>query len=185
MVEDLALFVGGLFLWTFLEYLIHGWLSHTFRTFAMPLHAVHHRDAHAVFAVRAWLPIALIWTAIALLFRWTPWVILLTGVSAGFAGYEAVHYRIHFRRPHGQLENYLRSRHLVHHEYYPNRCFGVTSALWDLVFGTEPMGPAMTARCESMRSRAPLTGRTNLYKLKDLVAPFPLIAHLARHFRTQ
>src|SRR5215469_7487400 len=140
MVEDIALFVAGVFVWTFLEYLIHGWLSHTFRTFAMPLHAVHHRDAHAVFAVRAWLPIALIWTAMALLFGWTPGVILFAGAAAGFAGYEAVHYRLHFRHPLGRLENYLRSRHLVHHEYYPDRCFGVTSALWDLVFGTEPMG---------------------------------------------
>jgi 4-hydroxysphinganine ceramide fatty acyl 2-hydroxylase len=185
MVEDLALFVGGVFLWTFLEYLIHGWLSHTFPTFAMPLHAVHHRDPHAVFAVHAWFPIALTWTSIALLFGWTPGVILLTGVAAGFAGYEAVHYRIHFRRPHGQLENYLRSRHLVHHEYYPNRCFGVTSALWDLAFGTEPVGPAMAVLYESMRSRPPLGGRTNLYKLKDSVAPFRLIRHLARPPGTQ
>jgi sterol desaturase/sphingolipid hydroxylase (fatty acid hydroxylase superfamily) len=180
MVETLALFVGGVFLWTFLEYLIHGWLSHTFRTFVMPLHAVHHRDAYAVFAVRAWLPIALIWTAMALLFGWTSGVILLSGAVAGFAGYEAVHYRIHFRRPWGRLEDYLRSRHLVHHEYYPDRCFGVTSALWDLVFGTEPMGPAMAARCESMRSRPPLNGCINLYELKDSIMFFRLSRRLAR-----
>ena len=167
MVESLALFVGGVFVWTFLEYLIHGWLSHTFHTFAMPLHAVHHRDAHAVFAVHAWLPIALIWTITVFLLRWTPWMILFTGVAAGFAGYEAIHYRIHFRQPRRRLENYLRSRHLVHHEYYPNQCFGVTSALWDLVLGTEPMDATMTALCESMHSREPLTGRSNFYKFKD------------------
>jgi len=167
MVEDLASFVAGVFVWTFLEYLIHGWLSHTFRTFAMRLHAVHHRDAHAVFTVRAWIPIAVVWTILVIWFRWTPWVILFNGVLAGFVGYEAVHYRIHFRRPCGPIENYLRSRHLVHHEYYANRCFGVTSALWDLAFGTEPMDTTMTALCQSMRSRAPLTGRTNLYKLKN------------------
>jgi sterol desaturase/sphingolipid hydroxylase (fatty acid hydroxylase superfamily) len=167
MVEDLASFVVGVFVWTFLEYLIHGWLSHTFRTFAMPRHAVHHRDAHAVFAVRAWIPIAVGWTILVLLFHWTSWVILLSGLLAGFAGYEAVHYRIHFRRPHGPVENYLRSRHLVHHEYYANRCFGVTSALWDLAFGTEPMDTAMTTLSESMRFKAPLTGRSNLYKLKN------------------
>ena len=167
MVEDLASFVAGVFLWTFLEYLIHGWLSHTFRTFAMPLHGVHHRDAHAVFAVRAWIPIAVIWTILVLRFRCTPWVILFSGILAGFAGYEALHYRIHFRRPCGSVENYLRSRHLVHHLYYANWCFGVTSALWDLAFGTEPMDTAMTALSESMRFKAPLTGRSNLYKLKN------------------
>jgi sterol desaturase/sphingolipid hydroxylase (fatty acid hydroxylase superfamily) len=185
MVEDVALLMAGVFAWTFLEYLIHGWLSHTFRTFAAPLHAIHHRDAHAVFTVRAWIPIAVVWTILALLFGWTPWVILFSGAVAGFTGYEAIHYRIHFRRPRGPVETYLRARHLVHHEHYPNRCFGVTSALWDLAFGTEPMGTAMTALCESVRSRAPLSGRTNLHKLKDLVLPFPLIRHLARHMRTQ
>jgi len=48
----------------------------------------------------------------------------------------------------------------------------VTSALWDLAFGTEPMGIEMAALRESMRSRAPLTGRTNLYKLKHYVLLF-------------
>src|SRR5262249_12016631 len=132
MVENVASFVGGLFVWTFLEYLIHGWLSHTFRTFAMRLHAVHHRDIHAVFAIRAWIPISVVWTILVLLFGWIPWMIVLSGAVTGFAIYEAVHYRIHFRRPRGHIENNLRSRHLVHHEHYSNRCFGVTSALWDL-----------------------------------------------------
>ena len=99
--------------------------------------------------------------------------------TAALDGYEAVHYRLHFRRPRGQFEDYLRSRHLVHHEYYPDRCFGVTSALWDLVFGTEPMGPAMAALYESMRSRPPLSGCTNLYKLKDSVIFFRLSRRLA------
>jgi sterol desaturase/sphingolipid hydroxylase (fatty acid hydroxylase superfamily) len=185
MVEDIAFFVAGLFIWTFLEYLIHGWLSHIFRTFVMRLHSVHHRDAHAVFTVRAWMPITVVWTILTVLFRWTPGIILFSGAVAGFAGYEAVHYRIHFRRPCGALEDHLRSRHLVHHEYYPNRCFGVTSALWDLAFGTEPMGTEMTALCESIRSRPPLTGRTNFYKLKNYVLPFPLTKYLATQPRTQ
>jgi dihydroceramide fatty acyl 2-hydroxylase len=185
MVEDLALFVAGVLVWTFLEYLIHGWLSHTFPTFAMRLHAIHHGDAHAVFTVRAWMPIAVVWTVLVLLFRWTPAIILFSGAVAGFVGYETLHYRIHFRRPRGRIEDYLRSRHLVHHDYYPDRCFGVTSPIWDLAFGTEPMGPEITALCESARRRPPLTGRTNLYKLKNYILPFSLLASVARHLRTK
>jgi hypothetical protein len=108
----------------------------------------------------------------------------LSGAIVGFVGYEAVHYRLHFCCPSGQFENYLRARHLVHHDYYANRCFGVTSALWDLAFGTEPMGGEMAALCESLRSRPQLTGRTNLRKLKNYVLPFQLIERLARHLRT-
>jgi sterol desaturase/sphingolipid hydroxylase (fatty acid hydroxylase superfamily) len=184
MIEDSAMFVAGMFLWTFLEYLIHGWLSHTFRTFATRLHSVHHRDAHDVFTIRAWLPIAAIWTTVVLLFGWSPWVILLGGMVAGFAGYEAVHYRIHFRHSRGRIEDYLRCRHLVHHESSPNQCFGVTSALWDLVFGTEPTGDEVAVLYESVRTRPPLTGRTNLYKLKYCILPLSFKASVARHLRT-
>jgi len=179
MVEGVSLFVAGVLVWTFLEYLIHGWLSHTFRTFAKRLHAVHHGDAHAVFTVRAWFPIAAIWTILAVLLGWTPGLVLFSGIVAGFIGYETVHYRIHFRPPHGPTEHFLRSRHLVHHEYYPNQCFGVTSAFWDLVFGTEAMGTEMARLCQSMGSRIPLTGRTNLYKLKYYFPPLRLIEYLA------
>ena len=184
MIEDGALFMAGMFLWTFLEYLIHGWLSHTFRTFATPLHWAHHRDIHDVFAIRAWLPIIAVWTMMVLLLRWSPLVILFSGVVAGFVCYEAIHYRIHFRQPRRRIEDYLRCRHLVHHESNPNQCFGVTSALWDLVFGTEPMGDEVTALNESMRTRPPLTGRSNFYKLKYCIFPGSSKPSVARHLRT-
>ncbi len=180
MVEAIAIFAAGVFAWTFLEYLIHGWLGHTFHSFATRLHWVHHRDPHAVFTVGAWLPIAILWTTLAVVFRFSSWMILLSGAVAGFAAYELLHYRIHFCRPGGPVADYLRSRHLAHHESHPDRCFGVTSAIWDLAFGTEPLDADLTALYESMRSRAPLTGPTNLYKLKRYMMPFPLASGLAR-----
>src|SRR5437870_2844101 len=131
MVESLAMLIAGLFAWTFVEYVIHGWLSHTFHTFATALHAVHHRDPDAVFMIGAWLPIAAVWTVLASVFGCTSGVIFFTATLSGFIFYEAVHYRIHFCRPRGRFESRLRARHLVHHEHYPNRCLGVTSALWD------------------------------------------------------
>jgi hypothetical protein len=184
MAEDLTLLVAGIFVWTFFEYLIHGWLSHTFQTFATPLHAVHHRDAHAVFAVRSWMPLAIFWATLIALFGWTPWAIILSGSMIGFACYEAIHYRIHFRHSYGAIEKYLRVRHLIHHNHLPNRCFGVTSALWDLVFGTEPMGVAITHLRESINSIPPLSGHSNFYKLRESV-PLLWIEHLARRLRTQ
>ena len=179
------MFVAGVLVWSFVEYLIHGWLCHTFRTFAMPLHAAHHRDASAVFTIRAWVPIAAVCSVALLVFGWTPATILFSGAVAGFVAYEIVHYRIHFRRPRGRIEQYLRSRHLLHHNFYPNQCFGVTSAIWDLAFGTEPMGPEITALCEAMRSQPPLSGRSNLYKLAYYVQPWLMIADVASRRRTQ
>lgn len=179
------MFVAGVLVWSFLEYVIHGWLSHTFRTFAMPLHAVHHRDASAVFTIGAWVPTAFVWAVTLLVFGWTPATILFSGAVAGFIAYEIVHYRIHFRRPRGRIEQYLRSRHLVHHNFYPNRFFGVTSAFWDLAFGTEPMDREITALCKAMRSQPPLSGRSNLYKLAYYVRSLSTIADVASRRRTK
>ena len=164
-MERVAIFSAGLFAWTLVEYAIHAWLSHTFKTFATPLHDVHHRDAHAVFTVRAWIPIALSWIAGFAIFGWGPGMIFFTGIAAGFAAYEAIHYRVHFSRPSCAAEAHLRLRHLVHHNCEPLACFGVTSELWDLIFGTELIGEPMAANCEKVANMQPLAGATNVRKI--------------------
>jgi dihydroceramide fatty acyl 2-hydroxylase len=164
-MENAATFGIGLLTWTLIEYAIHAWLSHTFKTFATPMHDGHHRDPHAVFAIGAWIPIALIWLLGVLLFGWVPGIFFYSGLVAGFAVYEAVHYRLHFVAPSGNVEAYLRSRHLVHHNRTPHASFGVTSALWDLVFGTEVSGPAMVNNIRRVGNLPPLRGPSNLGKL--------------------
>ncbi len=159
-MEILAQLAAGLVLWTFLEYAIHRWLGHRQGTFAAALHGVHHRDPSAVFAIGAWLPAAL---AMILMLVFTgpgAAVNLYGGALLGFALYEAFHYRLHFRLPANRIEAYLRARHLAHHDRDSQSCFGVTSPLWDRVFGTEP-----TLNCETVRMlavRAPLAAKSNL-----------------------
>jgi hypothetical protein len=161
VMGGIAIFVLGLFAWTFIEYVIHGWMSHTFRTFATPFHDAHHRDPHAIFTIGAWLPIAILWTAGIALFRFDAGMIFFTGVVTGFIGYEAIHYRIHFSRPSRAIEERLRARHLMHHQGAPHRYFGVTSPLWDLIFVTEPRNGMDRLRA-SVADIDPLTGRTNV-----------------------
>ena len=62
---------------------------------------------------------------------------LLTGVWAGFLYYEAVHYRVHLTASATGLIGRQRRAHFYHHFTNNKRCFGVTSPLWDYVFGTE------------------------------------------------
>lgn len=153
----------GLFAWTLLEYVIHGPLSHLWATPVAPLHDVHHRDPHAVFTVGAWIPTAVIYLALLATFAIRPATVFLTGLVAGFAAYEWIHYRIHFARPASRFEARLRARHLAHHFSAPDACFGVSSALWDRAFGTEPAPARMRALEESVASIAPLTGRSNAH----------------------
>ena len=164
-METLAAFVIGLFLWTFVEYVIHAWLSHTFETFATPFHNSHHRDPHNVFAARTWLPLAIIWSGAVVIWGFATGVVFFSGILAGFAAYEWLHYRIHFAEPCNELESWLRTRHLIHHNHAAQRGFGVTTSVWDLVFGTD-LNPATDWVHADEAARTPvLTGPTNLHKI--------------------
>lgn len=169
MIETASILAAGLFAWSFIEYLIHGWLGHTFRTFVSPLHAVHHRDPRAVFAVGAWLPIAAVYLVGLAIFGMASGMVFFSGIVAGFVAYEAIHYRIHFCAPCGWIEAHLRARHLAHHQSNPDAFFGVTSELWDLIFGTEPRGDEASRRLAAAAATAPLAGRSNACKLFEFV----------------
>ena len=158
-------FAAGVFAWTFLEYVIHGWLSHRWQTFATPLHDVHHRDPHAVFAVGAWVPTAVILASLATVFGPAPGVVLIGGIVAGFVAYETLHYRFHFVRPATAWEARLRARHLAHHQCAPDRIFGVSTRLWDRVFGSEPAPEMMLRLSKRAQAIAPLDGRSNVHLL--------------------
>jgi sterol desaturase/sphingolipid hydroxylase (fatty acid hydroxylase superfamily) len=157
----LVAFILGLFCWTFVEYAVHGWMSHTYDTFVRSLHAVHHRDPHAVFAVGVWPPVAVSWLAAVYVWRWSDGVLFFTGMACGFALYELLHYRLHFARSLTGLERRLRQRHLAHHFVNSSVCLGVTSPLWDWVFGTEPNPAQMKQFAAATSHIMPLEGRSN------------------------
>lgn len=162
MAIALVTFAFGVFGWTLVEYVIHGLLSHRFRTFATPLHEAHHRDPHAVFTVGAWLPLATVTAALLALSGLNPATVFWLGMMTGFAAYEVEHYRIHFREPLCSFEARLRARHLAHHRRVPDAWFGVTSRLWDRVFSSEP-APGRRAELEASAAiTRPLSGATNI-----------------------
>ncbi|HZO82981.1 MAG TPA: sterol desaturase family protein [Candidatus Binataceae bacterium] len=160
-LSDLGLMAGGLFAWTLVEYAIHGWMGHRFATFVTPIHAVHHRDPHAVFALGAWLP-ALAPLLIGVACGARAFSLIYGGLLAGFAGYEALHYRLHFCAPCCRVEARLRTRHLIHHYRAPTRFYGVTSALWDRVFATGATGAVAARLAAEVADIPPLAGRSNL-----------------------
>ena len=158
----LVMFVLGLFAWTFIEYVIHGFLSHIYATFATRFHAGHHRDPHSVFTAGLWGPIAVASAIIFGLCGLTPATTVWLGITTGFVGYELLHYRIHFARPLCALEDRMRTRHLAHHFREPALIFGVTNNLWDRALGTEPNAARLAELRDSVAAISPLTGPSNL-----------------------
>ncbi len=61
---------------------------------------------------------------------------LLGGTMAGYLGYDWIHYYTHHFRPRTRLGKWMRAYHLRHHYQDPNAFFGISSPLWDVVFGT-------------------------------------------------
>ena len=135
---------AGFLAWPAVEYLIHGILSHRFRTPVSPLHWSHHRNPRGVLtAPIAWVPAALaIWGGLTLAIGMPLATAGTLGLLAGFARYERFHWRVHFDRPRNAREATLFAHHLAHHYRNPKAYHGVTSRLFDRLFGTLP------ERCE-------------------------------------
>ena len=142
------LFFAGFFFFTFIEYIAHRYLYHIPATterrkkVSYTMHGVHH-DYPKDKSRLAMPPVLslVIATVFFILYR----AILgdyafgfLAGFLIGYATYLAVHYSVHaFNVPNNFLKH-LWYHHSIHHYREPDRAFGVSSPLWDVVFRTMP-----------------------------------------------
>ena len=145
--------VGGWFTWTLGEYLLHRFGMHEAKGkgLASREHLKHHADRDSV--LEKW---ALSWTGIILFgiafgFFVTP--AFGVGWVVGYAFYDWQHYWAHRRAPRNRYERWLRRHHFHHHFGHPTMNHGVTTPVWDLVFGTYERveGPVKVPRRLAMR----------------------------------
>jgi sterol desaturase/sphingolipid hydroxylase (fatty acid hydroxylase superfamily) len=135
-----AYFLSGLLAWTLLEYAMHRFAFHGFAP-----HYKHHADPVDPKYILAplWFSLsaaATLWIGAALLAgSWSLAALLTSGVLAGYLAYEWVHLRIHSQVAGGQLLRSWRKHHYYHHFADDRKCYGVTSPLWDSVFGSLPV----------------------------------------------
>lgn len=153
----------GVLAWTLLEYLLHRFLHVGLQGTRIgdamgTLHLGHHRDptkeAKVTMPVYGSLPIAVVLLGLLRLIggSWEASLLMMTGIVSGYLVYEAVHFRIHFGSKRGRVIAFQRAAHLFHHHQDHTRCFGVTTPLWDWVFGTRRVGWALTGSATRRRS---------------------------------
>lgn len=129
--------------WTLLEYVLHRFVFHG--ASARRLGAAEHRRHHAqVDWFAPWWQKAL--AAVAVTAAMLPLAVLAAGTAPGlsFTGgfvamyllYEVLHRRAHTRPPRGPYGRWRRRNHFAHHFVDPRRGQGVTTPVWDRVFGT-------------------------------------------------
>jgi len=143
-----ALLLGGVLIWTLIEYVLHRFVFHLvqvkepWKTIASGLHMAHHRDTEVKELVIAPPVVSLLFSIpiflILLAFTWNVSTALMlhVGVLVGYIGYEWCHYGAHQYTPKTSLARYLKRYHLQHHFKHPNGSFGVTTPMWDYVFGS-------------------------------------------------
>lgn len=142
------LLVGGVLSWGLIEYLLHRFVfhhhahSHLARQLIYHAHMSHHENplAHSKH-----LASMLLSAPIAVAYWLLCWAItqslasasyLFIGMSAGYFIYQWFHFYSHHRKSRIKILRYLRRYHLLHHYQTPDLRFGVTSPLFDLLFGT-------------------------------------------------
>ena len=140
------LFLGGMLFWTLFEYLAHRfafhWIAESERAqkFVYIMHGNHHhfpRDKERLFMPP--LPSIILASAIfglqyLVLRNYT--FPFFPGFILGYLLYASMHYAIHAWNPPFKWMKPLWRNHHLHHYKDEHKGFGVSSTLWDHVFGT-------------------------------------------------
>jgi dihydroceramide fatty acyl 2-hydroxylase len=146
---SVILLLGSGFLsWGLIEYGLHRFIFHydarsrVGRRLLYQAHLAHHENPKASTGNFASLcltaPIAAAYWLVAWVATgsWPAASYLFIGMAVGYLYYQWLHFQCHHGTSRLRLLRYLRNYHLLHHYKTPGLRFGVTSPLFDLVFGT-------------------------------------------------
>ena len=141
----------GIFAWTLFEYFFHRFLFHI--DFLLPdnkyaltvhflLHGIHHfipMDSYRLVMppiLMIILSIVPFYTVLQFTSR-ADCLMIFAGGWTGYIGYDMIHYAIHHSQPMIRYLREMKKYHARHHFEVFDLGFGVSSKLWDRVFGTE------------------------------------------------
>jgi len=147
-------FLAGLFLWTLAEYTLHRFVFHfepkseQGKRIVFLFHGIHHAQpqikTRLVMPPVVSIPLALAFyglfsLVLGLLFKMPQWVgPTFSGFIVGYLAYDLTHYATHHFPMRSGAAKFLKRYHMQHHYKTPDKRFGVSSPLWDIVFKTKP-----------------------------------------------
>jgi len=145
-LQTVGIFVGGMLFWTLTEYILHRFAFHydpktdRGRRINYVLHGNHHeypRDRERLFMPAA--PSLIIASLFFAFFYFALGKIafpFFPGFMFGYLIYGSMHYAIHAWNPPFKWMKPLWRNHHLHHYKHGDLGFGVSSTIWDHVFGT-------------------------------------------------
>jgi len=145
-----GVYLGAMFFWTFFEYFFHRYINHLDEYFpdskwahsiAHTIHGIHHeypRDKERLMMppIPGLIIVSLLYIGFESALGDLTYV-FMPGFMTGYLIYASIHIMVHKRHIPSFLKTQYR-HHALHHYKYPNKAFGVSTTLWDRVFGTMP-----------------------------------------------
>ena len=143
-----GLFIGGLGIWTAVEYIFHRFVFHYEptslfgRKIHFMIHGVHHAypndSKRLVMPPILSIPLSTGFYFLFLVIFGSITAPLFAGFILGYLVYDMMHYathHAHFMKAKWFIS--VKQHHMRHHFQDPDAGFGVSSALWDKIFRTE------------------------------------------------
>jgi len=140
------IFLGGMLFWSLFEYIAHRYIFHwvsdniKIQKFAYILHGNHHhypRDRQRLFMppVPSLIIASVLFGLMYLIMKGYAFI-FFPGFLFGYLMYGSMHYAIHAWNPPFKWMKPLWRNHHLHHYKNEHNGFGVSSTIWDHVFGT-------------------------------------------------
>jgi sterol desaturase/sphingolipid hydroxylase (fatty acid hydroxylase superfamily) len=147
ILNIVGLIFFGVFIWTITEYLLHRFVFHLElkselgKKIHFIFHGVHHDypsdSRRLVMPPSVSIPLAALFY---FLFRFLIGNIsvlpFFAGFLSGYLFYDMTHYAVHHFNMHSKFWLAIKHHHIRHHYQDPDKGYGVSSPLWDLIFGS-------------------------------------------------
>ncbi len=163
ILAGFGMLVAGIIAWSFTEYFLHRFVFHYHPTSEFGqrihflLHGVHHdypNDSNRlVMAPLISIPLAFAFyygfktiIPIHLLYPY------FAGFVAGYIFYDTLHYALHHLDFKSKWWIALKTHHLKHHFKEPNKGYGVSSPVWDVIVGSNFVKKEKVGNKESINS---------------------------------
>ncbi len=140
MAATFALFIVGVIFFTFLEYAVHAWLFHLNHPLKVFIegHAHHHQNPFSYDAMPFFMSFVIA-TILAIVFSTfistSSALAIVGGITLGYFNYGIMHHLMHRVEFKSNYWRYMQEFHFVHHKK-PLMNNGITTDIWDRVFGT-------------------------------------------------
>jgi len=143
----IGLLTGGIFIWTFAEYMLHRFIFHIpiktdlGKRIKFIFHGVHHDypsdSKRLVMPPSISIPLAAFFLLLFwLIFGEVYMLPFFGGFLIGYLFYDMTHYAVHHFNMRHKFWLMIKNHHIRHHFKEDDKGYGVSSPFWDIIFKT-------------------------------------------------